>query len=46
MIDSAHGADGYHRRKLFRIGVIALFPLMLLVIFGGLWIADRRAASR
>ena len=23
---------------------IALFPVVLLVIFGGLWIADRRAA--
>ena len=25
MNDSARGADGYHRRKLFWIGVIALF---------------------
>ena len=24
---------------------IALFPLALLVIFGGLWIADRRASN-
>ena len=24
---------------------IALFPLVLLVIFGGLWIADRRASN-
>ena len=25
---------------------IARFPLVLLVIFGGLWTADRRATSR
>ena len=43
MIDSAHGADGYHRRKLFWIGVIALFTAAFTVSLRAAVSADLKA---
>lgn len=43
MNDSAHGEDGYHRRKLFWIGVIALFTAAFTVSLRAAVSADLKA---